>query len=160
MDFVNNLTSVWDFFKNTEKPIILYGMGDGADKVLKVFDKLNIKPYGVMASDDFVRGQKFHGFTVKKLSQFENELSDFVIALCFAKLCNDTPFVNKLFQGPQCVCRACRRQAHGFNINIGFDIFNIEPVGCFAVYKNIFYFRLLKYLPYVIRNNVCDTAVG
>ncbi len=84
MDFLSNLTSVWSFFQNTDKPIILYGMGDGADKVLAVFDKLNIKPYGVMASDDFVRGQKFHGFTVKKLSDFENSLSDFVIALCFA----------------------------------------------------------------------------
>ena len=62
MNFTSNLTSVWDFFKNTNKPIILYGMGDGADKVIREFDKLNIKPYGVMASDDFVRGQKFHDF--------------------------------------------------------------------------------------------------
>ena len=84
MNFTSNLTSVWDFFKNTNKPIILYGMGDGADKVIREFDKLNIKPYGVMASDDFVRGQKFHDFTVKKLSCFESELDDFVIALCFA----------------------------------------------------------------------------
>lgn len=37
-----------------------------------------------MASDDFVRGQSFRGFTVKKLSDFENELVEFVIALCFA----------------------------------------------------------------------------
>lgn len=84
MNFIENLTSVWDFFQNTDKPIILYGMGDGADKVLSEFKRLNITPYGVMASDDFVRYQKFHGFTVKKLSDFENELDDFVIALCFA----------------------------------------------------------------------------
>ena len=75
---------MWDFFKTTDKPIILYGMGDGADKVISEFEKLNIKPYGVMASDAFVRGQNFHNFTVKKLSDFENELDDFVIALCFA----------------------------------------------------------------------------
>lgn len=84
MNFIENLTSVWDFFKNTDKPIILYGMGDGADKVLNHFEKLDIKAYGVMASDDFVRYQQFRGFTVKKLSDFENELDDFVIALCFA----------------------------------------------------------------------------
>lgn len=81
---IENLKSVWDVFKNTDKPIVLYGMGDGADKVLREFKKLGIKPYGVMASDDFVRGQKFHGFTVKKLSDFESELSGFIIALCFA----------------------------------------------------------------------------
>jgi len=84
MNFIKNLTSVWDFFKNTDKPIILYGMGDGADKVLNHFDTLGIRAYGVMASDDFVRYQQFRGFTVKKLSDFEAELDDFVIALCFA----------------------------------------------------------------------------
>ncbi len=84
MNFTQNLTNVWGFFSTTQKPIILYGMGDGADKVLAEFDKLNIKPYGVMASDEFVRGQKFHDYTVKKLSDFEDELDDFVIALCFA----------------------------------------------------------------------------
>lgn len=81
---IKNLTSVWDVLKNTDKPIVLYGMGDGADKVLSEFEKLSIEPYGVMASDDFVRGQKFRGFTVKKLSDFEQELGDFIIALCFA----------------------------------------------------------------------------
>lgn len=84
MNFIENLTSVWDFFKNTNKPVILYGMGDGADKVLNHFDTLGIKAYGVMASDDFVRYQQFRGFTVKKLADFEAELDDFVIALCFA----------------------------------------------------------------------------
>lgn len=82
--FLCSLTSVWDYFKNTTKQIVLYGMGDGADKVFDEFEKLGIKPYGVMASDDFVRGQSFRGYTVKKLSDFENELGDFDIALCFA----------------------------------------------------------------------------
>lgn len=76
--------SVWDFFKNSQKPVILYGMGDGADKVIKAFEKYNISVSGVMASDDFVRGQSFHGFTVKKLGDFEKEFDDFCVALCFA----------------------------------------------------------------------------
>lgn len=83
-NFIENLTSVWELLKSTDKPIILYGMGDGADKVLREFDKLNIKPAGVMASDDFVRYQQFHGFTVEKLSDIEERFDDFVIALCFA----------------------------------------------------------------------------
>ena len=77
--FNNNLTSVWDLLKNTDKPIILYGMGDGADKVLREFDKLNIKPSGVMASDDFARYQQFHGFTVEKLSDIESCFDDFIM---------------------------------------------------------------------------------
>ena len=83
-DFFKNETSVWHFLKNCGKPIILYGMGDGADKVLAGFEKYGIKASGVMASDAFVRGQSFHGFTVQKLSDFEEAYSDFVVALCFA----------------------------------------------------------------------------
>lgn len=81
---LNNNLCVWDALKNSDKPIILYGMGNGADKVLDEFDKRGITCSGVMASDDFVRYQNFRGFTVKKLSDFENEFSDFDIALCFA----------------------------------------------------------------------------
>ena len=75
---------VWDALKKTEKPIILYGMGNGADKVLDEFAKRDIKCSGVMASDDFVRYQNFRGFTVKKMSDFEDEFNDFCVALCFA----------------------------------------------------------------------------
>ena len=33
---------VWEYLKRSQKPIILYGMGNGADKVLKVFAQKNI----------------------------------------------------------------------------------------------------------------------
>ena len=90
MSFISNLIkneiSVWNRLKNDNKPVILYGMGDGADKVLKAFERYGITASAVMASDEFVRGQSFHGFTVKKLSDIENEFEDFNIALCFASL--------------------------------------------------------------------------
>ena len=66
-----NQASVWEVLKKSEKPVILYGMGNGADKVLDECQRLGINVSGVMASDDFVRGQSFRGFTVKKLSDFE-----------------------------------------------------------------------------------------
>ncbi|MEE1218317.1 MAG: FkbM family methyltransferase [Ruminococcus sp.] len=88
-ELFKNQISVWENFKNSKKPVILYGMGDGADKVLSAFEKYGISAYGVMASDEFVRGQSFHGFTVKKLSDFEQELGDFNIALCFASQLED-----------------------------------------------------------------------
>ncbi|MBR2714670.1 MAG: FkbM family methyltransferase [Ruminococcus sp.] len=81
---INNETCVWDALKNSSKPIILYGMGNGADKVLDEFSKRGIKCSGVMASDDFVRYQNFRGFTVSKMSDFEEKYGDFTIALCFA----------------------------------------------------------------------------
>lgn len=65
--------NVWDELKNTSLPIVLYGMGNGADKVLDEFEKRGIRAAGVMASDDFCRYQEFRGFTVKKQSDFERE---------------------------------------------------------------------------------------
>ncbi len=84
IDLIKKQQSVWESLKNSGKPVVLYGMGDGADKVLKAFEKFNIQTAGVMASDEFVRGQSFHGFKVKKLSELEAELGDFTVALCFA----------------------------------------------------------------------------
>ena len=81
--FKNNI-SVWERLKADNKPVVLYGMGDGADKVLRAFERFGIKTSAVMASDDFVRGQSFHGFKVRKLSEIEEEYGDFNIALCFA----------------------------------------------------------------------------
>ena len=82
--FLGGKTSVWQYFQTCGKPVVLYGMGDGADKVLAAFDRFGIRVSGVFASDDFVRGQRFHGFTVKKLSDIEKELGDVAVALCFA----------------------------------------------------------------------------
>lgn len=84
-DSMNNLNekNVWNFLKDTNKPIIIYGMGNGADKVLAIFQRYNIKCCGVMASDDFVRGQKYKNFTVHKLSYFEDIYDDFIIAVTF-----------------------------------------------------------------------------
>ena len=86
---IDNNQCVWDALKNSTTPIILYGMGNGADKVLDEFEKRNIRCSGVMASDDFVRYQNFRGFTVKKMSDFEQEFSTFTVALCFASSLDD-----------------------------------------------------------------------
>ena len=75
--------NVWTALKGSSLPIILYGMGNGADKVLDECQKRKINISGVMASDDFCRYQDFRGFTVKKQSDFEREYEDILIALCF-----------------------------------------------------------------------------
>lgn len=58
-------------------------MGNGADKIFSQLEKQNVKPFGVMASDDFVRGQLFHGYKVQKLSDFAQQISDFIILTSF-----------------------------------------------------------------------------
>ena len=83
-DLFTDKPGVWNELKTSEKPVVLYGMGDGADKVLAAFERFGIRAEAVMASDGFVRGQSFHGFVVKKLSDLEAEYGDFTVVLCFA----------------------------------------------------------------------------
>ncbi|MBQ3416773.1 MAG: FkbM family methyltransferase [Ruminococcus sp.] len=81
-DFV--YPNCWDALKASELPVVLYGMGNGADKTLDEFEKHRIKAAGVMASDGFVRHQEFRGFTVKSEKELTKELGSFTVALCFA----------------------------------------------------------------------------
>lgn len=79
-----SLESSWDFLKNTKLPIFIYGMGDGALKILDKFKKYSISYCGFFASDEFVRGHYFEGHKVHTLSEVENEVDEFVIVLAFA----------------------------------------------------------------------------
>lgn len=76
--------NVWTALKNEERPIFLYGMGLGAEKILDNFEKIGIKAHGVFASDDFVRGHTFKGYEVRKYSDMCREYDDFCVVLCFA----------------------------------------------------------------------------
>ncbi len=75
--------SAWERLSETQKPIVMYGMGDGAEKILRVMVSMNIRPAEFMASDEFVRGHSFHGYLVKKLSEIEAQYDDFIIVVCF-----------------------------------------------------------------------------
>lgn len=68
---ITGAVSLWNHLAETSKPIIIYGMGDGAQKILDVCSLKNVKISGFMASDDFVRGHSFAGFEVKKLSDID-----------------------------------------------------------------------------------------
>ena len=84
LENIREETELWEKLKNTEKAIVLYGMGDGADKILNVCEQKGIEVQGVFASDEFVRGQTFRGYTVKTYADIKEELSDLIILVSFA----------------------------------------------------------------------------
>ena len=84
LDFITEITTVWEFLQKTDRPIVLYGMGNGADKILTQLAALGKKPAGIFASREFVRGQQFHGLTVQTYEALRQQLGDFVIVLAFA----------------------------------------------------------------------------
>lgn len=79
-EFENDL---WHYLASAEKPIVMYGMGNGADKILAVFEKYGIEVSDFFASDGFVRGQVFHGKTVLSLSDIEKKYNDFIVVVSF-----------------------------------------------------------------------------
>ena len=81
--FITERESSWDFLKRTDLPVFIYGMGDGAVKILRVFEKYGITAAGFFASDEFVRGHSFMGHVVHKLSQIEALIDDFIVVLAF-----------------------------------------------------------------------------
>lgn len=84
LDEFLSLESSWERLKNVDKPIYIYGMGDGCLKLMKQFERFGIDVSGIFASDEFVRGHSFLGYKVQKLSEVEAQNDDFVIVLAFA----------------------------------------------------------------------------
>lgn len=76
--------SSWEYLACSEKPLVLYGTGNGADAVIDEFQRLGISISEVVASDGFVRKRDFRGFTVKSISEIEEKYEDFIIVLGFA----------------------------------------------------------------------------
>lgn len=82
-EFIKETVSSWDILRETKLPVFIYGMGDGAVKILKVFDEKKITAAGFFASDEFVRGHSFMGHTVHSLSKVEKYVEEFIIVLAF-----------------------------------------------------------------------------
>lgn len=74
---------LWLRLAGEKLPVVLYGTGNGADKILDACIKYGIKISGVFAGDGFVRNREFRGFKVESLEDIEKRLSDFIILLCF-----------------------------------------------------------------------------
>ncbi len=85
LDFIKEKKSVWERLEKNSKPIVLYGMGNGADKIIDWCENHQVPVAGVFASDEFVRGQVFRGFTVRKYSDIIAEFgTDIFIVIAFA----------------------------------------------------------------------------
>ncbi len=74
---------LWHYLASVQKPIVMYGMGNGADKIIAVFEKFGIEVADFFASDGFVRGQVFHGKTVLSFSAIKEKYQDFIIVVSF-----------------------------------------------------------------------------
>ena len=89
-----------DLFSKLEqekRAILLYGMGNGADKIIAELERRGLTVAGVFASDGFVRGHSFHGMRVMSYSEVKERYTreDCVILLAFG---SSRPEVLALFE--------------------------------------------------------------
>ena len=85
LKFMQETLSVWELLQKTKKPIVLYGMGNGADKIIDWCEANGVQVQGVFASDEFVRGQQFRGFTVERYDALRARLgNELLVVIAFA----------------------------------------------------------------------------
>ncbi|MDL2287533.1 FkbM family methyltransferase [Eubacteriales bacterium OttesenSCG-928-G02] len=85
--FIDNLLELKSFIeiiKENPKPVLIYGMGNGAEKIIKYLETNDIQITDIFASDEFVRGQCFLNYKVKTFKEAEKLYTDFYIVSAFA----------------------------------------------------------------------------
>ena len=84
LPFIKETNTIWEYLKNAARPVFLYGTGDGADKILARLAMEGIAVSAVFASDEFVRGQRFHGFAVRRYSELLSVKEKVIVLIAFA----------------------------------------------------------------------------
>ncbi len=82
---------LWQYLATTDKKIVMYGMGNGADKILAVCERYKIEICDFFASDGFVRGHSFHGKVVLSYSEIKQKYGaqNIIVLLSFASCLPD-----------------------------------------------------------------------
>jgi FkbM family methyltransferase len=163
---ITETADVWDNISSCGKPVYIYGMGNGADKILDILRNMGVSVSGVFASDDFVRGQSFRGFTVKKLSDIEAVTDDFIIVLAFG---SDRPDVishiedaanrHTLYAPDIPVCGGGLFTRSYFEENRSafervYDL--LEDEWSRSLYENVINFKLSGNIAYLLNENSTD----
>ena len=155
----------------------MYGMGNGADKILAVCEKYGVEIADFFASDGFVRGHCFHGKTVLSYSAVKEKYGaeNIIVLLSFA---SSLPDVLELFDQ---VDRECEMyapdvpvcgdtlfdleffNAHKEEINRVYDLLQDEESK--NIYENVIRYKLSGKISYLRsaesdRNRVWSELLG
>ncbi len=116
------MTDLWTYLKASHKPILLYGTGNGADKILNELEKRKIKVSGVFASDSFVRSRSFRGFKVISFSAAKEQYGEFIALLCFGSQ------LTEVIDNIKCIAETTEIYAPDVPVIEDNEIFDIEYV--------------------------------
>ena len=86
MEFYEITIDLWSYLKEEKRPLVIYGTGDGADKIINELERRSMDSLisGVFASPGFVReGRIFRGFSVESFEDVCARFSDFIVLVAF-----------------------------------------------------------------------------
>ncbi|MHC1693671.1 MAG: FkbM family methyltransferase [Eubacteriales bacterium] len=93
---LKNITDIWTALRSSPLPVVMYGTGDGADKILDACALKGVEVRDVFVSPDFARGQRFRGYEVTTLERLEDKYPELLIITAFAF---NTPDMLDVFDG-------------------------------------------------------------
>ena len=77
------VTDVWERLRAETRPLVVWGMGNGADKLLNIFAGQGLTAVDFVASDGFVRGQSFHGKRVLSFAEVREKYASPALVMAF-----------------------------------------------------------------------------
>lgn len=80
---ISPLVPLYQALKEEKRPVFLYGMGNGAEKIYAYLREKGVEIKGIVASDGFLRGQSFLGYDVISVSQAETLFGSLCLVICF-----------------------------------------------------------------------------
>ena len=86
MEFCEVTKDLWSYLEGENRPVVIYGTGDGADKIIDELTRRGLESLikGVFASPGFVReGRVFRNFKVESFEEVMARLSDFIVLVAF-----------------------------------------------------------------------------
>ncbi len=113
------MIDLWTYLKGIDKPVYLYGTGNGADKILNELIRRDIAVSGVFASDGFVRNRSFRGFKVISFSDAVSTHPNLISLVAFG---SQLPVV---MQNIKAIGERCEQYAPDvpvINDNVVFDL--------------------------------------
>lgn len=88
MKFLTESQSAWERIltaKEQQQNVVLYGTGNGADKIVDFCEVNKVPIAGIFVSDEFCRGQNFRGHRVESYARITERLGkDFLLVIAFA----------------------------------------------------------------------------
>lgn len=74
---------IWTRLREEKRPVVLYGTGNGADRIIDILERENIKISGIFSSAAFVRERYFRGYKVTDYETCKKEFPDMFVLMCF-----------------------------------------------------------------------------